>query len=43
MAIALWAYVVLRFGIKVGNFVPKTYMQQVVEIPTSANTTMDCG
>lgn len=31
LAIALWAYVVLRFGIKVGNFVPKTYMQQVVE------------
>ena len=31
LAIALWAYFVLRFGIKVGNFVPKTYMQQVVE------------
>lgn len=31
LANALWAYVVLRFGIKVGNFVPKTYMQQVVE------------
>jgi hypothetical protein len=30
-ATSLWAYVVLRFGIKVGNFVPKTYMQQVVE------------
>ncbi len=31
LANALWAYFVLRFGIKVGNFVPKTYMQQVVE------------
>ena len=31
LATALWAYVVLRFGIKVGNFVPKTYLQQVVE------------
>ena len=31
LALALWAYVVMRFGIKVGNFVPKTYMQQVVE------------
>ena len=31
LANALWAYVVMRFGIKVGNFVPKTYMQQVVE------------
>lgn len=31
LAVALWAYVVMRFGIKVGNFVPKTYMQQVVE------------
>jgi hypothetical protein len=30
-ATSLWAYVVLRLGIKVGNFVPKTYMQQVVE------------
>ena len=27
----LWAYVVMRFGIKVGNFVPKNYVQQVVE------------
>ena len=31
LAITLWAYVVLRFGIKVGGFVPKTYVQQVVE------------
>ena len=30
-ATSLWAYVVMRFGIKVGNFVPKTYLQQVVE------------
>ena len=29
--VTLWAYVVMRFGIKVGNFVPKTYVQQVVE------------
>jgi hypothetical protein len=29
--LTLWAYVVMRFGIKVGNFVPKIYMQQVVE------------
>jgi hypothetical protein len=31
LAFTLWAYVVLRLGIKVGNFVPKTYVQQVVE------------
>jgi hypothetical protein len=27
----LFAYVIMRFGIKVGGFVPKTYVQQVVE------------
>ena len=31
LANTLWAYVVMRFGIKVGGFVPKTYVQQVVE------------
>jgi len=31
LAFTLWAYVVLRFGIKVGSFVPKNYVQQVVE------------
>lgn len=31
LANTLWAYVVMRFGIKVGKFVPKTYVQQVVE------------
>lgn len=31
LAVTLWAYVVMRFGIKVGNFVPKNYTQQVVE------------
>jgi hypothetical protein len=31
MAVALWAYFVMIFGIKVGNFVPKRYLQQVVE------------
>jgi hypothetical protein len=31
LAFTLWAYVVMRFGIKVGNFVPKNYVQQVVE------------
>src|SRR3954466_16303216 len=31
LATTLWAYVVMRFGIKIGNFVPKTYVQQVVE------------
>jgi hypothetical protein len=31
LALTLWAYVVMRFGISVGNFVPKTYVQQVVE------------
>jgi hypothetical protein len=31
MAVALWAYFVMSFGIKVGNFVPKRYLQQVVE------------
>jgi len=31
LAVTLWAYVVMRFGIKVGNFVPRIYRQQVVE------------
>jgi len=31
LANTLWAYLVMRFGIRVGNFVPKTYVQQVVE------------
>src|ERR1700744_1568294 len=31
LALTLWAYAVMRPGIKVGNFVPKNYVQQVVE------------
>jgi hypothetical protein len=31
LAVTLWAYVVMRFGIRVGKFVPKNYTQQVVE------------
>ncbi|HEY0909241.1 MAG TPA: DUF3095 domain-containing protein [Bradyrhizobium sp.] len=31
LAKTLWAYLVMRFGIKVGNFVPKNYVQQLVE------------
>jgi Protein of unknown function (DUF3095) len=31
LALTLWAYVVMRFGIKVGAFVPKNYVRQVVE------------
>jgi hypothetical protein len=31
LALTLWAYVVMRFDIKVGNFVPKNYVRQVVE------------
>jgi hypothetical protein len=31
LANTLFAYVVMRFGIKVGSFVPKIYVQQVVE------------
>ncbi|MGQ0682468.1 DUF3095 domain-containing protein [Bradyrhizobium sp.] len=31
LAVTLWAYVVMRFGIKVGNFVPRNYVRQVVE------------
>jgi hypothetical protein len=31
LAFTLWAYVVMRFGIKVGNFAPKNYVRQVVE------------
>jgi len=31
LANTLFAYVVMRFGIRVGGFVPKTYVQQVVE------------
>lgn len=30
-AVTLFSYVVLRFGIRVGGFVPKTYITQVVE------------
>jgi hypothetical protein len=41
LAVTLWAYVVMRLGIKVGKFVPKNYVQ-LVEIPTSANMTMGC-
>jgi len=31
LALTLWAYTVMRLGIKVGDFVPKNYVQQVVE------------
>jgi Protein of unknown function (DUF3095) len=31
LASTLWAYLVMRFGIRVGNFVPKNYVRQVVE------------
>ena len=31
LANTLFAYVVMRFGIRVGGFVPKTYVRQVVE------------
>ncbi len=31
LVFSLWAYVVMRLGITVGNFVPKRYLQQVVE------------
>jgi hypothetical protein len=31
LAFTLWVYVVMRFGIKVGKFAPKDYVQQVVE------------
>jgi hypothetical protein len=31
LAFSLWAYLVMRFGISVGDFVPKRYLQQVVE------------
>jgi hypothetical protein len=31
LVFSLWAYLVMRFGITVGNFVPKRYLQQVVE------------
>ena len=31
LGLTLWAYLVMRFGIKVGDFVPKSYVQQVVE------------
>ncbi len=31
LANTLFAYVVMRFGINIGGFVPKTYVQQVVE------------
>ena len=31
LAVTLWVYLVMRFGIKVGNFVPKNYVRQLVE------------
>jgi hypothetical protein len=31
LAVTLWAYVVMRLGIKVGKFVPENYVRQVVE------------
>lgn len=31
LGVTLWVYVVMRFGIKVGKFVPKNYVRQVVE------------
>jgi hypothetical protein len=31
LALTLWAYAVMRLGIKVGNFVPANYINQVVE------------
>jgi hypothetical protein len=31
LAVTLWVYVVMRFGIKVGNFVPQNYLRQLVE------------
>jgi DUF3095 family protein len=31
LAFSLWAYVIMKFGITVGNFVPKRYLRQVVE------------
>jgi hypothetical protein len=31
LAHALFVYVIMRFGIRLGGFVPKTYVQQVVE------------
>jgi hypothetical protein len=31
LAFTLWAYIVMRLGIRVGKFVPKNYLQQVVE------------
>ncbi|MEZ5821340.1 MAG: DUF3095 domain-containing protein [Bradyrhizobium sp.] len=31
LAFTLWAYVIMRFGIRVGNFVPSDYVRQVVE------------
>src|SRR6266436_7203408 len=30
LAVTLWAYVVMRLGITVGKFVPKTYVQELV-------------
>ncbi|MGY3618617.1 DUF3095 domain-containing protein [Bradyrhizobium sp. USDA 10063] len=31
LAVTLWAYTVMRFGITIGKFVPKDYLRQVVE------------
>jgi hypothetical protein len=31
LAFTLWAYVLMRFGIKIGKFVPANYLRQVVE------------
>jgi Protein of unknown function (DUF3095) len=31
LAVTLWVYTVMRFGIRIGKFVPKDYVRQVVE------------
>jgi hypothetical protein len=31
LAVTLWAYLVMRFGITVGQFVPRNYLRQLVE------------
>ncbi len=42
-AVTLFVYTVFRLGIPMGGFVPKVYLQQVVENSISGNTTMACG
>jgi hypothetical protein len=43
VALTLWVYIVMRFGIKVGNFVPANYIRQVVENSAASDGVVHYG